>query len=133
MDPQRKGVQGQPGRTWPPTKPAFSLGMLVWVLARWFRSASLIQSRLLNLVSITQGRSLCLGQEGCRRQVSVATGARGSKLRPWPLSPLEFLLLTVLGLRLPSGHRLLITYTHLSQVTCAESHKCIGLPSKSLS
>lgn len=57
------------GRTWPPTKPAFSLGMFVWVSASVVRLALLSSSWLLKSFSSCQGRSLCLGsQEGPRGQ-----------------------------------------------------------------
>lgn len=46
--------------TWPPTKPAFSLGMLVCVEASVVRLARSSRSWLLNIFSSCQGRSLCL-------------------------------------------------------------------------
>lgn len=52
------------GYTWPPTKPAFSLGMLVCVSARTVRLAFASSNRLLNCFSSCQGRSLCLGGQG---------------------------------------------------------------------
>lgn len=54
------------GGTWPPTKPALSLGMLVCVPAKVVRLALSSCSRLLNISSSCQGRSLCLELAGER-------------------------------------------------------------------
>lgn len=52
------------GCTCPPTKPAFSLGMLVCVSVSVFKSAFETFSLLLNNFRSCQGKSLCL--EGTR-------------------------------------------------------------------
>lgn len=59
MDPNIGKCRGH-RRTWPPTSPALSLGMLVCVWARLVRLALASRSWLLKLVSSCQGRSLCL-------------------------------------------------------------------------
>lgn len=102
------------------------------VPVRLVRLASFCRSSLLNLSSSCQGRSLCLeGQEeGWEAGPGghVTLGLRAPSLASVPsLMPASHTLRAKAG---PRGRRLLMPGAHLSQVTCTESPRWIGLPSE---